>query len=399
MKQWKISICGCSLADNLYTNIDFDAEKLAGYFSKQQGDGGIAPGKLVFAEDLEKFASKPYNEITKDFSETGPDTRNLGGPAIVGAINAAQLLYRKNVEFLFYGYFGSDESGNFIRNIVERTPLNIEHYLQIPGPTAVTDVLSDPRHHGGKGERSFINRVGISGDYTPEALGDTFFDSDILWFAATALVPQLHDNLDTLLEKGKKLGRINVVSTVFDFRNEKKDPVGAWPLGKDSEKTYKLIDLLIMDCEEALRMSGTKDIKDAADFMMKSGVSSFYITHGAKNFYCWSDGRLFRELPLTELPVSALVDEELAKYPERRGDTTGCGDNFAGGLVASLIEQLTDGCEPGEIDPLTAAGWAAASGGAACFQIGGTCIENAPGEKRRVIEHYVNAYQKQIGTS
>ena len=41
---------------------------------------------------------------------------------------------------------------------------------------------------------------------------------------------------------------------------------------------------------------------------------------------------------LKEMPVSAKVIDEL-KNPQR-GDTTGCGDNFVGGVIASVVNQL-----------------------------------------------------------
>ncbi|MBO5202024.1 MAG: hypothetical protein J6C30_04765, partial [Lentisphaeria bacterium] len=57
----KINICGCALVDNLFTNISFRSEEMEPFLSVQEGDCGIAPGKLVFAEDLEKFAGMKYN--------------------------------------------------------------------------------------------------------------------------------------------------------------------------------------------------------------------------------------------------------------------------------------------------------------------------------------------------
>lgn len=389
----KINVCGCALMDNLYTNISFSAAVMENYLSRIDGDGGISPGKLVFAEDLEKFAGVPYNVILKDVtSDREPDAVNLGGPAIVGAINAAQILYNTDAEFFYYGACGDDMSGKKLQEIAAKTPLNMSHYHVFSGSTPTTDVLSDPSFHNGKGERSFINRIGASAAITPEMLGDEFFQADVLWFAATALTPAIHDSLTALLRRGKAEGKLNIVSTVFDFRNEKKDPAGPWPLGD-----YSCIDLLIVDFDEALRLSGKKSLEDAAAFLQGSGVSAFFITHGAKNFYGWSDGRLFAETAadlygMTVYPVSALADEDLAKYPERRGDTTGCGDNFAGGIVASLIRQLMDGVNAGSISAKDAAAWAAASGGAACFCKGGTFIEKEPGEKQAILRRYAEAY-------
>ena len=391
----KINVCGCALVDNLFTNISFNSEEMEPFLSVKDGDCGIAPGKLVFAEDLEKFAGMQYNFLIA--AVTGgklPDAVNLGGPAIVGAINAAQILHDRDVRFSYYGAGGNDSAGETLRSFAAKTPLDMTHYQVFPGTaTPVTDVLSDPEANNGKGERSFINRIGAAQELTPDVLGDSFFEGDILWFAATALTPGLHDSLTSLLKRGKDAGKINLVSTVFDFRNEKKDPVGPWPLGEASAESYKCIDLLIVDCEEALRLSGKKDLEEAFEFFRVSGVSAFFITHGAKDFFAWSDGRVFEATEkVLRLPVSALADEDLAAHPERRGDTTGCGDNFAGGVVASFVRQKLEECENGSLSVIDAAAWAAASGGAACFCKGGTFFEQEKGEKAAILKRYADAY-------
>ncbi len=387
----KINVCGCALVDHLFTDIRFSAPEMAPYLSKQDGDGGIAPGKLVFAEDLEQFAKTEYDQILA--AVTGgrkPDAVNLGGPAIVGAINAAQILYQDDARFSFCGAGGNDETGSVLRSIAAKTPLDMTMYRTETGSTPCTDVLSDPAYHNGKGERSFINRIGIAAEVMPDA---SFFEGDVLWFAATALTPRIHDSLTELLLQAKQNGKYTILSTVFDFRNEKKDPVAPWPLGSDSAVSYKNIDLLIVDCEEALRMSGKTSLEEAFAFFTASGVSAFFITFGAKDFFAWSDGRIFEKTDgVLTLPVSALADQDMAEHPERRGDTTGCGDNFAGGIVASFVRQKLEQKADGTLSVMDAAAWAAASGGAACFCKGGTFLESYPGEKYAILKRYADAY-------
>lgn len=397
MKKLTVSTTGCSLADYLYMNLDFTGPFFMKYSSKKDGDGGLTPGRLVFAEDLERFAGRPYLEIRREIcGGRTPDAFNLGGPAIVGCINAAQMLEGADVKLNFFGAMGNDETAAEIKKILAATPVNTENYIQIKGSTPCTDVLSDPKAHDGKGERTFINTIGACNSFTPEMLGDKFFAGDILWFGATALVPPIHDNLTALLKRGRDAGKINIVSTVFDFRSEKKAPSKPWPMG-DSYDSYSLIDLLIVDWEEAMRLSGGKTIEEATSFFMKKGVSSFVITHGAKNFYAWSDGRLFAPFALKAMPISALVDHELTAHPEKRGDTTGCGDNFAGGIVGSLVKQIAGGVLRGKADMTDACAWAAASGGFACFCIGGTYVEKTPGEKASLLKRYRDAYLTQPG--
>lgn len=390
----KINVCGCALVDHLFLSVSFEDPRLKPYWSRRDGDGGLVPGKLVFAEDLERFAGEPYGGIVRAiFGDRQPDAVNLGGPAIVGAINAAQILYdRNNASFQFFGASGNDGEGRYIVRQTGLTPLDMTHYAVLPGSTPSTDVLSDPSYHDGKGERLFVNRIGAAAEISPESLGDGFFDADTVWFAATALVPRVHDALTSLLRRAKQNGKTTIVSTVFDFRNEKRDPVGPWPLGESAD-SYRFIDLLIVDRDEALRLAGVKDLDTACAFFRASGVSAFFITRGAKDFLAWSDGRIFRKTDgELAFPVSALADRDLAEHPERRGDTTGCGDNFAGGIVASFVRQKLDGVPDGELCVADAAAWAAASGGAACFCKGGTFIERSPGEKQAILRRYADAY-------
>ena len=164
----------------------------------------------------------------------------------------------------------------------------------------------------------------------------------------------------------------------------------------ESDESFKLIDLLIVDWDEALKISAKKDFVDAAQFFIDMGVKSFIITHGAHDFFVWSNGEFFKEQPLTAFPICAAVDAELAAHPEKRGDTTGCGDNFAGGALTSVVKQLIDGKKAGELEISDACAWASASGGFACFTLGGTYHEGTPGEKLSFVKPFYKAYLEQI---
>jgi sugar/nucleoside kinase (ribokinase family) len=77
------------------------------------------------------------------------------------------------------------------------------------------------------------------------------------------------------------------------------------------------------------------------------------------------------------------------------GDTTGCGDNFAGGVVASVISQLQESTLP--LDISEAVAWGVVSGGITTFYMGGMLRENARGEKRGIFDKYYELYRKQVG--
>lgn len=391
-----ISGTGCALADLIYNRVSFASPGFQKHISKQTGDGGLSPGKLVFTEELEKFSGKPYPEILAEIVRTRPpDKMNVGGPSLVSMIHAAQMLEGGNVEVKFFGMCGNDEYAEQIFIMVSQTPLEIRNYKRSEHkPTPTTDVFSDPDYDNGHGERTFVNNIGAAWDFTPELLGNEFFESDIQCFGGTALVPHLHDNLTGLLKRSKQKDCITVVNTVFDFTNQKNNPGKPWPL-MDTTEDYSLIDVLIMDCEESMKISGTSAIEDAVMFFASTPVSSFIITNGANDVFAWSGGGLFDKTEIMKFPVSKMIAREINANPELRGDTTGCGDNFAGGIIASLANQLIN-IEKGTFNLTEAISWGISSGGFCCFTVGGTYLETFPGEKKQRIQAIQEDYKKQL---
>jgi len=248
----------------------------------------------------------------------------------------------------------------------------------------------------------------------PEEVDESFYDSDICVFGGTALVPRIHQGLSGMLKKAKEKGCLTVVNTVYDFLNEKENPAQRWPMG-DGDEAYRFIDLLIVDHEEALRLSGSKDIPTAISFFAEKGAGAVLVTNGARDVYLWADSPLFGKVPMQTLPVSAAVGKALKEG--RKGDSTGCGDNFAGGVIASIAKQLS------HVSPLSRRGvggealnsqfsilnsqlstlnsqlsliestkWGIVSGGFACFYYGGTYIEKKEGEKLTLLQELYDQY-------
>ena len=389
-----VSGVGCCLVDLLFNGIDFLSESLRPFLSKERGDGGLTPGQLVFQEEFEKYCGLPFSELLDKI--TGGrvhDKINVGGPSIVSLINAAQLSDSSGCEVHFYGRGGNDEIGQYLLSALRKTPVVLKDYQLTANWTPSTVVLSDPTYDHGHGERMFLNSIGSAWDYTPDQLGDDFFNSDIVVFGGTALVPHIHDSLTTLLKRAKSAGCMTIVNTVFDFRNEKANPSIKWPMGQ-SDKSYQFIDLLITDQEEALRLSGEKEPGAAIRFFIDQKVSSLIVTNGAKPIAIYSDGKLFKTIEITYLPVSLRITDEL-KLPHM-GDTTGCGDNFVGGVIAAIVGQLQQ--PDGQPDLKEACCWGVVSGGFTCFYMGGTYFEENTGEKKAKMHPYYESYRKQIGS-
>ncbi len=379
IRRFRINGTGCCLVDYLFHPVDFSGGAFRKYISVSAGDGGLTIGGLVFTEELEEFSRKQYTELRDEITGgAGPVASNVGGPSVVSLIHTAQMLHGTVAEVVFHGCRGNDSSGVYLEETVTKTPLSAIFRIKDEF-TPFTDVLSDPGYNDGLGERMFINNIGAAGLFTPVDLDETFFQADIVAFGGTALVPGIHRSLDTLLEKAVNNGAITVVNTVYDFISEKNDPASPWPVGNGTE-CYRYIDLLISDREEALRHSGMKSVNEAVRYFMDHGVGAVIVTSGADPVTFSADSNLTGSVGISTLPVSENVKADIINKRIAAGDTTGCGDNFAGGVIASMARQMISA--PGRnLSLKEAVAFGIASGGFACYYLGGTFLESRPGEK------------------
>lgn len=389
----RIQGTGCCLIDSIYRNCSYQEGAFSRLWSKERGDGGLIEGGLVFTEDLELYAKQNHRDIITLLSGgRAADGKNLGGPAVVALVHASQILADQNVEVTFHGVVGSDENAELVRATIAKTPLQAKLKTVPTMSTPTTEVFDDPSMRGGKGERSFINTIGAAYAFDATDLPPSFYDSDIVLLGGTALVPNLHDQQHEILKKAKENGCVTVVGTVYDFRNEKASSSGRWPLG--CMPSYPFIDILVCDEQEALRLTGTFSVEDAAQTLIDFGVGAFIITRGALPMLVWSGGKLIEPTPLSTLPVSAYMDELMLKDRTLRKDTTGCGDNFLGGVLVSIAKQLETGTSLSMVDICA---WGASSGGYTCTYHGGTYLESRKGEKEAMLKPVVEAYLQAVG--
>lgn len=119
------------------------------------------------------------------------------------------------------------------------------------------------------------------------------------------------------------------------------------------------------------------------------------VTNGARDVYLLADSPLFGKVPMQTLPVSAAVGKALKEGC--KGDSTGCGDNFAGGVIASIATQIFN-CKQSTVnskqtlDLIESTKWGIVSGGFACFYYGGTYIEKKEGEKLTLLQELYDQY-------
>lgn len=392
----KISGAGCCLYDYLYKELSFRTSNFQKYLSETPGDGGLTPGELVFTENLARYKGLSIESCLKNLTEDIlPDLVNMGGPAVVSLIHASQVLTDTEWETHFYTCMGSDsESENLLKDI-SRTSLVIHADRAIGYQVPSTVVLSDPSWHNGAGERTFINTLGSALAFDPDFLNDSFFSSDICLWGGTALVPPLHDHLGLLTKKVKERGGFNIVGTVYDFRSQADDPRKCWPLGTHEDPAYPWIDILITDKEEARRLSLKNTAEEAADFFLSQRCGACVITQGKDSVFVKTGSDRFKPISGKIYPVSEWVNKDLKMNPGKRGDTTGCGDNFMGGILVSIANQLSKNIDnPIDLEDAVVQGNSA--GGLALYQMGGVYTESVTGEKKKKIDEIKEHYMEQL---
>ena len=89
-----IAGAGCCLLDYIYARVSFDSAAFAACRSRREGDGGLAPGKLVFTEDFELFAGRNLEPVLDELTAGRPvDAVNVGGPAVVALIHDVLIAF------------------------------------------------------------------------------------------------------------------------------------------------------------------------------------------------------------------------------------------------------------------------------------------------------------------
>ena len=121
----KISAIGCCLIDYLFHEGTYSKSVFNEYRSVVSGDGGLLVGGLVFGEQLAEFTGLPFDTLLRRLiphPEEGVE--NIGGPAIIALIHAAQLLYDSPHSFHFHGVAGDDVEYRLIREHIAKTVID-----------------------------------------------------------------------------------------------------------------------------------------------------------------------------------------------------------------------------------------------------------------------------------
>lgn len=229
----------------------------------------------------------------------------VAGTAGGVVVNTAKLGLRS----LAVGAVGNDEKADFVVGAMDKLGIDTSAMQRLDGiPTSATILNVRPN-----GDRPALHQRGASDHFAvPDAMLDRVLNAPIVHLGGTGLLRTMDGERSVaLLAEAKRRGR----TTTFDLIAASAETAAiVLPL-------LPHIDYFMPSIEEAQDMSGRTGPEDCAAFYLDKGARTCVFTLGAGGaFYAAADG--------TRLRVPA-YDIEVV-------DTTGCGDAFDAGFIASL---------------------------------------------------------------
>ena len=230
-----------------------------------------------------------------------------GGNAMTAAIN----LKKMGVESCIVGKIGDDMFGEFLRSRLDRAGVDTRGLATDPETqSSVSVVLLD-----GSGERSFLHCVGTNGTFGLSDVDfDVIADCDLVFVTGSFLMDRF-DGTETrdFLKRCKEMGKTTLLDVCWDAK-------GRW--GELLDMSMPYIDYLMPSIDEAVCIAGRKEPDDIADVFMQKGAKNVVIKMGKTGAYL------------------RLAGEEHGRiYPAvgkmKAVDTTGAGDSFCSGFLAS----------------------------------------------------------------
>jgi sugar/nucleoside kinase (ribokinase family) len=231
-------------------------------------------------------------------------TLTIGGSGGILACGAARLGLRT----AFCGVVGDDLFGRFVREELMGHGVDISGLVVQPDrPTGVTVVLS------AADDRAMLTAPGTIGDLRTELIDLRLLHSArhvhvSSYFLQRGLVPDLPQLFQEIRERG---GTVSV--------DPNWDPSGEWDGGL--MRLLPRLDVFLPNAMEAMRMAHISDL-DTAIARLRAHTSMVVIKNGGAGAVASSLGETAR----------------VPAYPVRVLDTTGAGDSFDAGFLATWLD-------------------------------------------------------------
>ena len=221
----------------------------------------------------------------------------------------------------FMGMVGQDQFGEYLRDTLKTVGVGVQGLKLNPDVGTTLAFV----HINSQGDRSFTfyRRPGADMMFTEQDIDYRLIDeAPFFHFAGVSLTKEpMRSATFEAVEYAKKHGK------VISF-----DPNYRWNLW-DDEKTaievlrrgVPLCDLIKVSDEEALMITGSATVDEAAEQLMAMGPKLILVTLGPKGCNCYHKN----------------LTTHFDTYDTKVVDTTGSGDSFFGAVVGKLSELAT----------------------------------------------------------
>ena len=235
-------------------------------------------------------------------------TVHNGGNAMTASINLRKL----GVESKMVGMVGNDMFGQFLRERLEKAEVDTRGLKVSDKDQTSASVLMIDKN----AERSFFHCVGTNAVFSIDDIDFKIIEEcDIVFVTGTFLLTHF-DGEETMLflKKCKEMGKTTLLDVCWDAK-------GQW--GELLDMCMPYIDYLMPSIDEAVCIAGKEEPDEIADVFNKNGAKNVIIKLGSKGSYLRKEGegkvRIFPPF-----------------YIDNPVDTTGAGDCFCSGFIASL---------------------------------------------------------------
>jgi sugar/nucleoside kinase (ribokinase family) len=226
-----------------------------------------------------------------------------------GAATAMDLA-RLGVSVGTYAVVGDDVLGRWLTGALSEDGVDVTGIHVDPQvPTSATMLPIRPN-----GERPALHVIGANARVSSDLIDwDSVPDAQHLHLGGSLLLERLDGPPTAELLKKAQQKKLTTSLDIIGFPGQDYEYVFG--------EAYPFIDYLLINDDDALLLSGQRDVSAAIEWFLNRGVKTCAITVGPQ-------GALVRSQDDQEFRVPAYAVEVI--------DTTGCGDAFSAGFIAGL---------------------------------------------------------------
>lgn len=220
--------------------------------------------------------------------------------------NTARAMAVLGASVRLVGAVGNDAQAQFVVEELRAAGVTTDFILRVEAPTATTVVLVNEA-----GDRQFLHRLGASEQAFSDPLNFTpclLENASHYHFASLYILPHLRVHGAEMLRRARMAGLTTSLDTNWD-------PEGEWMSAL--APCLPELDILFMNEEEALMVTGSRDPAIAARVVLEKGVRTAVMKLGGRGCAIYSENEEI-VCPPFRVPVK---------------DTTGAGDCFVAGFL------------------------------------------------------------------